>query len=73
MAYYKATVEILIDVPDDTDAEGYCADAISETMRPLLREFAGEESCWIDWRYLYQDGEYQYASPHNGVGFEYSE
>lgn len=36
MAYYKATIEILVDVGCEAEA----CDCISETMRPLLREFA---------------------------------
>lgn len=70
MVYYKATVEILLEVPDDVDSEGYCADAVAETMRPLLREFAGPQSCWIDWRYLHDGNRYRYAEPHDGSGFE---
>lgn len=45
--YLKATIEVLLDVTDETEG----SDAMSETMRPLLREFAGPESCVIDWRY----------------------
>lgn len=71
MAYYKATIEILIDIPDDEpNPDGFAADAISETMRPLLREFANEQSCWIDWRYA--GGAEGYAEPHDGEGFEYA-
>lgn len=44
---YKATVEVFVAV----NSEGEACDAIAEALRPLLREFAGPESCWIDWRY----------------------
>lgn len=64
MGYYKATIEILIWVDD----EGEACDCISETMRPLLREFAGPESSVIDWRYAENGG----PEPDSGVGFEYS-
>jgi hypothetical protein len=67
MRYMKAAIEILLEV-DDND-EGQAADAISEAMRPLLREFAPGSSI-IDWRYA--GGVEGYAEPHDGAGFEYA-
>lgn len=63
MAYYKATIEVLMWV----DGEAEACDCISETMRPLLREFAGPDSAVIDWRYA-PGGD---PAPDAGVGFEY--
>ena len=65
MAYYKATIEILVNVADETHA----CDCISEALRPLLREFAGPDSSVIDWRYAGAEG---YPDEHNGDGFEYA-
>lgn len=46
---FKATIEILLDV--ETEAEA--CDALSEGLRPLLRNFAKrpEQTAFIDWRY----------------------
>lgn len=67
MRYSMVTIDVLLEV----EGEGEAADAISETMRPLLREFAGAESCIIDWRY--NPGASPVPEPHNGSGFEYAE
>lgn len=64
LTYYKVTIEVLVEVDSETEA----CDAISETMRPLLREFAGSDSCIIDWRHLNCDS----PIPHDGSGFEYA-
>lgn len=67
MPYYKATVEILLEV----DSEGEACDAVAEAMRPLLREFTPADqpsSCWIDWRYA--EG-HPIPVPDSGDGFEY--
>lgn len=64
MAYYKATIEVLVDVNDETEA----ADAISEAMRPLLREFTPISSV-IDWKYANTN---LVPSPDSGEGFEYA-
>lgn len=64
MAIFKATIEIILDVPGEGDA----CDAIAEAMRPLLREFAGAESCLIDWRYSEAA---PLPVPDSGEGFEY--
>ncbi len=64
--YYLATIDVLMAVDSDDEA----CDAISETMRPLLRQFAGSESCIIDWRYA--EG-CIFPEPHDGSGFEYAE
>jgi len=65
--YYRATIEVLVDVEDEASA----CDAISEAIRPMLREFyEGEnETNWIDWRYA-NHGD---PAPHSGKGFEYAE
>src|SRR4051812_16065583 len=65
MAYFKATIEILLDVDSETDA----CDAISETLREQLRTFT-PDSCIIDWRY--SDHE-TYPVMHDGSGFEYAD
>jgi len=62
MTYYKATIEILVDVEDEASA----CDCIAEAMRPLLREFTPSSSV-IDWRYLADA-----PQPHDGEGFEYA-
>lgn len=63
--YFVAKIEILIAANDQNEA----CDAISETMRPLLRTF-NSESCIIDWRY---SGNASVPTPHSGEGFEYAE
>ena len=67
--YFKATVEILLEV--DEWAEG--CDAINEALRPLLKSFAevGEEdkTAFVDWRYA-PNGE---PEPDTGAGFEYAD
>jgi hypothetical protein len=68
MAYYKATIELLLDV----DGEGEACDAIAETLRPLLKEFAGPDSCFVDWKYSSDNGWFSHPKPHSGEGFEYA-
>lgn len=68
MAYLKATIEILVDV----DCEAEACDALAETLRPNLREFAGTDSCIIDWRYA-SGGTACGWQPASGEGFEYME
>jgi hypothetical protein len=48
MAMFKATIEIFMDVEN----EGEACDAIAETLRPLLQEFSGPNSCFVDWQFL---------------------
>ena len=43
---YIVTIEVLIDVPTESEA----MDAISESMRPLMKPF-NDSSCLRDWRY----------------------
>jgi hypothetical protein len=43
---YIATIDILLDVDTETDA----ADAISEIMRPIMRQ-NNAASCLVDWCY----------------------
>ena len=64
MAYFKATIEVLVDVASEAEA----CDAISEAIRPMLQEF-GADSAWVDWRYC---DAASYPTPSNGAGFEYS-
>lgn len=68
MAYHKVTIEVLLDVGDDADAYGNACDAVSEAIRPMLREFSPRSS-WIDWRYADNDPG---PSPHDGNGFGYA-
>lgn len=60
---YEATIQILVDVNDETEA----CDCIAETMRPLLRKFSPRSGV-IDWRYT-ADGA---PTPDDGRGFEYA-
>lgn len=60
---YKATVQILVDVKDDTEA----CDCIAEMMRPLLREFSPGSDV-IDWCYDSAGA----PIPDDGRGFEYA-
>ena len=64
MPYFKATIELLVEADDDTEA----ADAISEGMRPMLKTFEPLSS-WIDWRY--SDCSIM-PFQHSGEGFEYA-
>lgn len=64
MAYYMATIEVLVDVDDDGEA----CDCIAETLRPLLREFS-PGSPVIDWRYAASTF---HPTLHDGSGFEYA-
>lgn len=64
MAYYKATIEVLLDVDDVNEA----CDAMAECIRPLLKEFGAENSHWIDWRY---HPSHSVPVPDSGEGFEY--
>ncbi len=63
MRYYLATIQLLIEVDSQAEAE----DAVAEGMRPLLQEFE-PESCWIDWQYFLG----WHPIPHDGTGFEYA-
>ncbi len=64
MAYHVATIEILVDVDDESEA----SDLIADTLREHLREFA-PGSAIIDWRYQKPNVGWQ---PHDGDGFEYA-
>ncbi|MCO5066885.1 MAG: hypothetical protein M9924_21185 [Rhizobiaceae bacterium] len=64
MTYYMATIEILVDVDDDSEA----CDCIAETLRPQLREFS-PGSPVIDWRY---SSSAFHPTRHDGSGFEYA-
>lgn len=44
---YIATVELLLDVVDESQA----ADAVGEILRGTTRKFAGPTSCVLDWRH----------------------
>lgn len=64
MGYFKASIEMLIEAENEASA----CDAVSEGLRPTLREFtAGGESDLIDWRYA-PGGD---PAPSDGEGFEY--
>lgn len=60
--YYKATIEILVEV----EGYGEACDCLSEALRPILKNFEPNSSV-IDWRYV--------VGPEvdSGEGFEYSE
>lgn len=62
MAYFKATIELLI----WTDSEAEACDVVSETLRPHLQAF-DLESALIDWKYA----EMGDPAPDSGDGFEY--
>ena len=64
MPLFKATIEVLLEAGEEGEAE----DALSESIRPLLREFSTPESCWIDWRYADNHPD---VEPDDGAGFEY--
>lgn len=64
MAYFKATIEVLVDVEHEADA----CDCMAEAMRPLLQEFTPTSSV-IDWRYA--EG-HSVPEPDSGHGFEYA-
>lgn len=54
MALFKATIEVLVEAKD----EGEAADAVSEALRPLIKDYP--DSGWKDWQYCrMHDGEYQ--------------
>lgn len=65
MAYYKAQIEVLVDAENEAEA----CDAISEGLRPMLREFSPTPTNWIDWRY---SDSASYPVSHDGTGFEYA-
>lgn len=78
MAKYIATIDVLIDVPDDEPhKDGYACDAIAEALRPLLKTYADnpEDTAWIDWRYHGDSIGQTWPMPeeHNGEGFELAE
>jgi hypothetical protein len=66
--YYKATIEVLIEVNDGGEA----CDAIAEGLRPLLKAYAEcpSQTAWIDWRYA---PEATFPDEHDGSGFELAE
>lgn len=64
MPFFKATIELLVDVTCESEA----CDCIAETLRNQLREFAAG-SPLVDWRYAGVAGE---PNPHDGSGFEYA-
>lgn len=68
MAYYRAVIEVLIDVQD----EGEACDAIAEAVRPMLKQYADDPSatCWIDWHYA---PTHPLPTQHDGTGFEYAD
>lgn len=63
--YYKAQIEILIEVDDEASA----CDALCETLRPLLKTFDPASSI-IDWRYA---DDHNVPVPDSGDGFEYAD
>lgn len=65
MPYYLVKIDVLVEVDEQIEA----CDAIAETMRPNLREFAPHSSI-IDWRY---SEECSVPVEHDGSGFEYAE
>ena len=69
MAFFKATIEVLV----SADSEAEACDAIAGGLRPLLKAYADEPTWtnWIDWRYL-EPYEENYPKPHNGSGFEHT-
>lgn len=63
---YKATIDIYLDLDDQTypDAEGALADGISETMRQAIEDSGG---FLIDWAYLPNGkGSYHYPQLFEG-------
>jgi hypothetical protein len=67
MPYYKAVIEVLVNVEDEAEA----CDAISEALRPILRTFE-PASCWIDWRYHNSNSVPHGPFQHPPRGFEYA-
>ena len=67
MPYFKAKIEVLIEVENEAEA----CDAIAEAIRPMLKEFYdGEyETAWVDWRYT-PNG---HPEPDSGADFEYAQ
>lgn len=65
---FKATVDLYIELPDDgSDAEGQCADGISDTLRHMIGESQQHGGFFIDWSYAQKpDGSYTYAEPFDG-------
>lgn len=63
--YFKATIDVLIEADNEAEA----SDAISEALRPMLKEFEPSSS-WIDWRYA--DSTLAHPLPDSGEGFEYA-
>ena len=49
MPYFKATIQVLVECADQSEA----CDAIGEAIRPMLQEFSKEPSAWVDWRYCH--------------------
>lgn len=73
MKLYKATIEILLSVPDDIEGEIWCADAVSEIMRDT-QERHGQDL--LDWQWAPSgNGQSELLSgrvaiPTNGLEFE---
>ncbi len=65
MAYYKATIDVLVDVADEAEA----CDCIAEALRPLLLRFMPGSSV-IDWRY---SDAASMPEPDTGADFEYAD
>jgi hypothetical protein len=65
---FKATIEILIEARDESDA----CDAVSETLRNNLKKYASdpERVSFVDWQYLEHD-DCTYASPRETSGYEF--
>ena len=49
MAFYRATIDVLL----QCDSEAEACDAVTEALWPLLKTCADEpsETAWIDWKY----------------------
>lgn len=66
MALYKATIEILLDVNNFSEA----CDALNESLRPMLKRFSDDaaSTAFIDWRFS-NNATFVKDS---GEGFEYA-
>ena len=62
MKYKIAVIEILIEADDFNQA----SDAVAEALRPLLKKYGGENTCWIDWHYVREFDEYLGATDFEG-------
>jgi hypothetical protein len=66
MAYYIATIDILVDVDGGAEA----ADCIAEAMRDLCRVYTAGSDV-IDWRYSTRAAVNPTPMIHDGGGFEF--